>query len=84
MMKPLQIILLVLFLQLIIQAQDLLILVHFHNEFWSNLFDFLHELQSIPFDVNININCRFMFETMGKVLILHSYRIYCVYELLLS
>jgi hypothetical protein len=65
------------------QAQDLLNPTHFHNEFGSNLFDFLHELQSFPFDVNTYMNCKFVFETMVN-LILHSYKISCVYELLLN
>jgi hypothetical protein len=65
------------------QVQDLLIPIHFHNEFGSNLFDFLHGIQSFSFDVNTNTNCSFMFETMVNAMILHSYRISYVYELLL-
>jgi hypothetical protein len=83
-MKPLQIVLLTLFFQLVMQAQDLLNPTHFHNEFGSNLFDFLHELQSFSFYVNTYMNCKFVFETMANALILHSYKISCVYELLLS
>jgi hypothetical protein len=74
----------VLFFQLVIQAQDLLNPIHFHNEFGSDLFDFLHELQSFPFDVNTYMNCKFVFETMVNALMLHSYKISCVYELLIS
>jgi hypothetical protein len=66
------------------QAQDLLNPTHFHNESGWDLFDFLHELQSFPFDVNTYVNCKFVFETMVHGLILHSYKISCVYELFLS
>jgi hypothetical protein len=66
------------------QAQDLLNPSHFQNESRSNLFDFLHELQSSPFDVNTYMNCKFVFETMVNALILHSYKISYVYELLLN
>jgi hypothetical protein len=65
------------------QAQDLLIPTHFHNEYGFDLFDFLHGIQSFPFDVNIDMNCNFIFETMVNAIILHSYRISYVYELLL-
>jgi hypothetical protein len=30
------------------------------------------------------MNCKFVFETMVNALILHSYKISCVYELLLN
>jgi hypothetical protein len=65
------------------QAQDLLIPTHFHNEFGSDLFDFMNGIQSFPFEFNIDMTYSFMFETMVNAMILHSYRISYIYELLL-
>ncbi len=78
-MRLLKFILLAQFLQLLIQAHDLMIFGHLNLEFASN-FDF-GKLQFISFDEVVDN--RYVFELLVNALVLHS-RISYVYELLLN
>jgi hypothetical protein len=68
-------------LQLTIQAQDFMIFGHLNLEFAFN-FDF-GEMHSISFYEASNNN-RYVLELMVNALILRSYNIFSIYELLLS
>jgi hypothetical protein len=78
-MKPLKIVLLAQYFQLVIQEQDPLI----NKEPMSTSSDFMSELQSFPFHGN-RCSSMLLIETMANALNLHSYRIFCIYNLLLN
>lgn len=66
---------------MLIQAQDLVTFGHLNKEF-ASYFD-IGKLQSLVFYEAIN-NRRYVFELMVNALMLHNYRIFCLYKLLLN
>jgi hypothetical protein len=82
MVGPIKMILLAQFLQLLIQAQDLLVLSHFETNPSFKFLGFVNEqLPSFSFSKDINF---VLFFQMVSALILNMYRLSYVYDLLLS
>jgi hypothetical protein len=69
-MRPLKVVLFAQFLQMLIQAQNLIIFKHLNMEF-ASYFDF-GELQSLFF-YEARKNSKYVFELMVNVLMLHDY-----------
>jgi hypothetical protein len=78
-MRPLKIVLLAQCFQLVIQARDPLT----NKVHMSTSSDFMSELQSSHFHGNRRSRM-FLFETMVNAMNLHSYRTFCIYNLLLN
>jgi len=69
-MRPLKVVLFAQLLQMLIQAQNLIIFGHLNMEF-ASYFDF-GELQSQSFD-EAKKNLKYVFKLMVNVLMLHNY-----------
>jgi hypothetical protein len=79
-----KVILLAHLLQLVIQLQDLLNINNRHLEFSFKSFDFVSEQLFFPLSDDGNIDKGHVFKSMINALLLHSYKISYVFDLLLS